>query len=133
MHYFAYGSNMNPKQMSHRCPDAVPLGPAVLRDYVLVERKFADIDRKPGKQVNGMLWDISDNNLRALDRYEGYPELYIRYDVAVIFSGLTLKAIVYEMTEPCKRERNGITYSPAYRNICSVGAAMNRIENAFEL
>ena len=79
MYYFAYGSNMNIKQMSHRCPGAVPIGPAVLMGYVLAERRYADIEKRNGALVNGLLWEISDNNLYALDCYEGYPHLYTRH------------------------------------------------------
>ncbi|NBO33813.1 MAG: gamma-glutamylcyclotransferase, partial [Actinobacteria bacterium] len=34
--YFAYGSNMDPVQMAHRAPDAVPIGTATLRDHDVV-------------------------------------------------------------------------------------------------
>lgn len=42
--YFAYGSNMEPVRMAWRCPGAYPLGRAVLRNYKLTERLYADID-----------------------------------------------------------------------------------------
>jgi len=133
MYYFAYGSNMNIEQMSYRCPDAVPIGSAVLMDYIVVERQYADIERKPGALVNGLLWEISDKSLRALDRYEGYPKFYIRYNVDVMLNDCVLNAIVYEMTESAKRERSGLPYSPDYRKRCSAGAVMHGIKNAFKL
>ena len=42
--YFAYGSNLNVLQMAQRCPDSVGISPAVLSDYKLVERSYADIE-----------------------------------------------------------------------------------------
>ena len=41
--YFAYGSNMNPARMAKRCPGAIDLGGAVLRNHRVVERLYADI------------------------------------------------------------------------------------------
>ena len=42
--FFAYGSNMEPVRMAWRCPGVYPLGRAVLRNYKLTERLYADID-----------------------------------------------------------------------------------------
>ncbi|TET49084.1 MAG: gamma-glutamylcyclotransferase, partial [Dehalococcoidia bacterium] len=36
MYYFAYGVNLNQKQMKDRCPDSKPLFTAVLPNYKLV-------------------------------------------------------------------------------------------------
>ena len=57
--YFAYGSNMNIKQMQERCPGSKPLIPAVLKDYRLTERKYADIDPEPGSCVHGVMCHIT--------------------------------------------------------------------------
>ena len=35
MLYFAYGSNLNPDQMHHRCPEHSVVGLAALRDHRL--------------------------------------------------------------------------------------------------
>lgn len=133
MYYFAYGSNMNIEQMSHRCPDAAPIGPAVLLNYIVIERQYADIEQRPGAQVDGLLWEISELCLRSLDRYEGYPRFYIRYNVDVILNGCMLNTLVYEMTESAKRERSGLPYSADYRKKCSAGAVMHGIKDAFKL
>ena len=34
-YYLAYGSNLNIRQMSHRCPSAIPVGTAIIKDYRL--------------------------------------------------------------------------------------------------
>ena len=47
--YFAYGSNMEPVRMTRRCLGAYPLGRAVLRNYKLTERLYADIDFLEGR------------------------------------------------------------------------------------
>ena len=88
MKYFAYGSNLNIKQMQWRCPNAVPLGAYTLQGYQLVFRFYADIIPVSDKSVKGGLWDksvkgglweISEKDEKLLDRYEGYPTLYEKY------------------------------------------------------
>ena len=77
--YFAYGSNINLDQMSHRCPDAKPLGPVTLDNYELLFRGspggsgFATIAPCEGSQVQGLLWEITPRCERALDFYETRP------------------------------------------------------------
>ncbi len=133
MYYFAYGSNMNSEQMDYRCPGAVTTGHGILWDYALVERKYADIECSPGAWGHGLLWEISDENLRSLDRYEGCPEIYRRCLADIIFDGRKVRAAVYEMTPAAKRERDGIPYSPEYRKLCSDGAVKNGIKDAFKV
>jgi len=131
MYYFAYGSNMNLVYMYLRCPGAVPLGPAVLRDYRVVERGYADIDRSPGDCVHGLLWEVTESDLHAMDLYEEYPEWYIRYEVPVEMDRCEFLAIVYEMTPETKLKSKGEYYSEDYRKICSDGAESNGIINCF--
>lgn len=78
MLYFGYGANTHHGQMSHRCPAATFLGTAELRDYRLAFRGVADVVRDPGSRVIGALWEIDHDDLKALDRFEGYPTLYQR-------------------------------------------------------
>lgn len=133
MYYFAYGSNMNCEQMAYRCPGAVKVDNSMLWNYALVERQFADIEYKEGSWVNGVLWEITAEDLRSLDRYEGYPKFYTRHLADIFFDGCTVGAIVYEMTPAAKELRNGKSYSPEYRKICSEGAEMNGIKNEFKI
>lgn len=96
--YFAYGSNLNQQQMKMRCPKAEPLGPATLKNHRLVFRHVADIEAAPGKETSGALWLITQECLDALDRYEGYPNLYTRYWTDVeTENGETRQAIIYKM------------------------------------
>jgi len=76
-YYLAYGSNLNKEQMAHRCPGAVPVGAVAIMDYELVFRRgFLTIEPKAGSSVPVGIWRISDENEKALDRYEGYPRFY---------------------------------------------------------
>jgi gamma-glutamylcyclotransferase (GGCT)/AIG2-like uncharacterized protein YtfP len=75
MLYFAYGSNLNIRQMQSRCPAAEPLGKLVLPNTRLVFRGVADVIAEKGIECQGGIWRITDECERALDRYEGFdPE-----------------------------------------------------------
>ena len=130
--YFAYGSNLNVLQMAQRCPDSVGISSAVLSDYKLVERSYADIEVAPGKCVHGALYEISENDLKNLDRYEGFPDYYTRQEVTVIDNaGIARKAFVYMMTEEYTMGCYYGTYSENDRQVCSGGAEYWKIPNAF--
>jgi gamma-glutamylcyclotransferase (GGCT)/AIG2-like uncharacterized protein YtfP len=80
--YFAYGSNLNKRQMAVRCPLATAIGPYRLDDAVLVFRGVADVIHKPGAAVFGAIWRITPECEEVLDRYEGirhglYRKVYV--------------------------------------------------------
>jgi phage replication-related protein YjqB (UPF0714/DUF867 family) len=78
--YFAYGSNLCVTQMAARCPDAADPRPAVLNDYdwLINERGVATVEPFVGNRVHGVLWQVSDHDLRVLDSAEGVPVRYRR-------------------------------------------------------
>ena len=81
MLYFAYGSNLNHKQMKKRCKDSRFIKKIILKNYVLTFRSkygAADIEKKNGKNVYGALYNISKSDERRLDIYEEYPTLYTK-------------------------------------------------------
>ena len=101
MYYFAYGSNLNRKQMLERCPDNKPRFVATLPNYKLVfvgwSRKWrggvATIKRFRGEKVPGAVYEISEQCLRQLDRHE---EGYDRLNVTVFDEdGEPIEAITY--------------------------------------
>ena len=99
MKYFAYGMNTNLEQMAARCPGAVCLGPAWINDYALVFRYCADIEPAAGNWCDGVLWEITDDDLVALDALEGYPYHYTRFSVVVHTDRGSETALVYQMTD----------------------------------
>lgn len=97
--YFAYGSNCNLEQMASRCPGATTVGVATLRNYTLLFNGVASISRKNGSEVKGVLWEITQQCERSLDRYEGFPSFYEKKSITVYTDGdTTIKAMVYVMT-----------------------------------
>jgi gamma-glutamylcyclotransferase (GGCT)/AIG2-like uncharacterized protein YtfP len=82
-YYFAYGMNTNVAEMTNRCPNAVSLGRCVLPNFELRFRYHADIDLVPGSAMEGVLWKITPECERALDRLEGYPHYYNKINVVL--------------------------------------------------
>ena len=114
--YFAYGSNINLEQMAYRCPDASVVGPVTLENYELLFRRggFATIMPCEGETVHGLLWSITPDCERSLDRYEGYPRFYDKRMVTVRDGeGRSLSVMAYIMDE---RFREPMLPSSTYYN-----------------
>lgn len=100
--YVAYGSNLNIRQMKYRCPGAKLYGTGVIDNYELQFKgqphsAFATIAPKEGASVPVAVWEISEKNEQALDRYEGYPSHYLKQNVPVQLDGEEVNAMVYIM------------------------------------
>ena len=85
MLYFAYGSNLNHEQMQERCKDSKYIKNVFLEGYKLsfcaISRSYgvANIVKKSGSKVPGGIWEISINDEKELDYYEGFPMKYTKY------------------------------------------------------
>lgn len=100
MVYFAYGSNLSLEQIKRRCPEAIPMVGVYLEDYKLVYNKYADIIPCQGERVYGAIYELSINDLKNLDEFEGYPYLYEKINLKVQDSnGVFYEAFAYVMIE----------------------------------
>ncbi len=80
MLYFAFASNMDPVQMRHRCPDAQVVGLAALHDHRLGFPRWSDDwaggvaspQLAHGETLWGVLYEVSEADLRGADAYEGF-------------------------------------------------------------
>ncbi len=102
-YYFAYGANLNLAGMENRCPGYKKVEAALLHNYKLVFRGVADVVPASGDAVMGALYLLNQEHFKALDRFEGFPNLYIRKVVEVeTLSGKKLQAVIYIMTKKSK-------------------------------
>jgi gamma-glutamylcyclotransferase (GGCT)/AIG2-like uncharacterized protein YtfP len=70
--YFAYGANMDRQAMAERCPRSRALGRARLarhRLFVMAEG-YVSVASDPRASVHGVLWDLAQADVAALDRFE---------------------------------------------------------------
>lgn len=101
--YFAYGSNMESRQMKVRCPDHKIRGVAQLANYTLAFTRWsrswnsgtADILPQRGAIVHGVVYELSLEDLKRLDKFANYPQAYIRQDVVVEVGGARLPVLTY--------------------------------------
>jgi gamma-glutamylcyclotransferase (GGCT)/AIG2-like uncharacterized protein YtfP len=79
--YFAYGSNLSWEQIQKRCPSAKYITNAVLPDHELLftreskttwECGVADAVYKQDGEVWGVVYEINEKDLLALDKNEGF-------------------------------------------------------------
>ena len=86
MYYFAYGSNMAFEQMRRLCGWHFQIvGVAILQDFKFApdKRGFATIEPKPGSKVYGVLYNVDQHAIDALDEFEGYPDVFERPELRV--------------------------------------------------
>lgn len=108
MRYFAYGSNMERVWMKKRCPGAKFVSAALLRDHDITFSRSsamwgggtADLKATPGGSVEGVLWEITEADLKSLDSFEGFPREYIRKTITVEAQGKSVEALVYVVVNP---------------------------------
>lgn len=109
-YYLAYGSNLNTRQMAHRCPTAVVVGTAVIKDYRLKFKgsytgSYLTIEKEKGYEVPVAVWKVEDEDEHYLDCYEGYPNFYYKKEMEIDFISIKrklphhAKAFVYIMHE----------------------------------
>lgn len=109
-YYIAYGSNLNVRQMRMRCPSARIIGTSVLKDYELLFKgsktgSYLTIEKCETGTVPIVIWEVTAQDEKALDRYEGYPNFYYKRELKVKYKGIrtgkhrTVTAFVYIMHE----------------------------------
>ena len=127
-YYAAYGSNLNIHQMRRRCPDARVVGRAALVDYRLLFKgsksgSYLTIVKAEGFSVPVGVWEVTYEDEKALDHYEGFPTFYYKKELMIPVCGIRSgkvrmrKAFVYIMHED---RLYGIP-SSVYVRICRQG------------
>ncbi len=130
-YYIAYGSNMIARRAGLRIPGARIVGKAVLRNYAIRERLYADIVFSPGATVEGVLFRVRPWHVIRLDIFEGAPRTYLRKMVPVTCDGRRLWCWTYMMTGAACAKREGLKYPPWYRRMCSEGARQHGVRDVF--
>ena len=92
-YYIAYGSNLNIPQMRMRCPGARIIGTSVIEDYQLLFKgsktgSYLIIEPMEGAEVPVVIWEVTETDEKALDRYEGYPNFYYKKEMTLDIKGI---------------------------------------------
>lgn len=135
--YFAYGSNLHPPQMADRCPGSRVLHPGVLKGYRLAfsghstrwEGGVATVVAEPSGEVQGLLYDLTEEDQEKLDRFEDFPTVYGRLQVSVVGTdGKLHSAMTYQ-------KRSAGTTAPSLRYFHQIWKAYRafQLDEAFLL
>lgn len=120
INYFAYGSNMAEEVMDEKCPGHTLLGPALLPGFRLAFTRrsvrtgtgVADVVPADGPGVWGVLYELGDADLEALDLKEGSGWAYRRMPVRVQgLDGSEYTAFTYAVIDKQSPE---VTPAPDY-------------------
>ena len=127
-YYIAYGSNLNVPQMRSRCLHATILGTANLKGWELLFKgsgtgAYLTIEPREGGTVPVAVWEVTEADEAALDRYEGFPTFYYKKEIKLQYKGIrtgrrrTVTAFAYIMHE----ERQIGVPSNLYMRTCLEG------------
>lgn len=97
IYYFAYGSNLNLKQMKIRCPEFKLIKAITLDGYRLIFRSVADIEKDSNSKVEGVIFMISNQDERNLDKHEGVPNIYRKEYFNCIIDNNEESVLYYKM------------------------------------
>ena len=127
-YYLAYGSNLSIANMGFRCLNAEMVGTGMLEGWQLVFNSYATIRENKEFNTPVLIWEISEQDEKSLDIYEGFPVVYFKRDFTLPvkdFDGKdlgNLTAMAYIMTPEAEREHSKIPIpSDLYYSIIKMG------------
>jgi len=128
--YYAYGSNMSQLRMEKRGLIPTHKQVAFLDNYEFIINKrsyknpkigYANVKPKEGSIVEGILYEVEDNELQMLDRFEGAPKHYSREMLNLRLSnGTTIEGVVYIANFGWTSPRQ-LKTTPEYKNFILEG------------
>lgn len=126
-YYLAYGSNLDITQMRVRCPSAIPVGTAEIKNCKLEFRgatgcAYLTLSASEGDVVPLGVWLIKDEkDEKNLDKYEGYPHLYRKVKASKVRvktfcnEPIFVDAFLYLMSQALPIKEPSLTYIESCR------------------
>lgn len=138
MYYFGYGSNMLTARLKARVPSATPVATATLDGYELrFHKRSRDGSGKcnvsPSSHndasVHGVIFEVNDSELDALDEAEKRGRGYVRQDVSVRTAASTVDAFAY-VAQPAYIDQALLPYE-WYHAIVVAGAREHALPSSY--
>ena len=128
--YFAYGSNMNVEQMMRRCPDAKKYCNGYIRGYQVIinSRGVATIIKSSKNTVEGVVWAVSDSDIKELDKREGVSRGHYNKNYMRIHTKFGVEqCLVYIASDSKPGEPR-----PGYLDLIRQGAIENKLSERYQ-
>ena len=130
--YFAYGSNMDQARLENRIGKVVKLQAIAVPYWKLTfecgwqDRRFANITMTGLREdkVEGVMYELTERQMRNLDNFEGYPYLYQKMAIPLL-DGRSMDA--YVSFNPLYRSAEGVIAKPEYTQHIINGCKENRL------
>lgn len=141
-HYFAYGTNMDPRLMSANCPGAAAVAAGRLEGFRLEFNVYSDrweggaanLEQDPQAYVWGVVWQVSPEELQTLDTFVGHPTFYRREQVKVQTGDDSVECVTYRVAHQRGFVRPTDAYLARMRSAIRVQGlppeAMDHLEHA---
>jgi hypothetical protein len=110
MFYFSYGSFLDIQTLKKHAPSAKFISKAILPNYEVqfnfLSKTYSGgvtgVEPAPGKSAQGVIYDITEDDLLKLDKVEGVQQgIYFRHKILVLDElGKIVEAETYRTTEP---------------------------------
>ena len=115
IYYFAYGTNVNKKIFLQKFKGAKLIKKYKLKNFKIVFRTkyiIPDLQIKMNSKVHGLIYKIDKNIEKKLDKYEDYPNLYIKK----YFMFKKKKVMFYYMKKKTSVKKPGGYYCKVMKN-----------------
>ncbi len=110
VYHFGYGSNLDHESVKQYCPSSKFVMKAFLPNYEIQFRFWSEQDQggistiieAPGELVQGVIYEIPENELLELDILESVPLGFYTRDLFLVLgeNGLWQKADLYRVADP---------------------------------
>ena len=136
--YFAYGSNLNLRQMKERCPTAKLLGTGRIENHTLLfrghcnEETYLTVEPQQGSFVPVAAFSVEPSDVKALDDYEDVENnLYRIEPVSTEISGHgILSGFWYIMNGGTKRTPTDRYWNAVMEGYADMGFDARLLEEA---
>jgi gamma-glutamylcyclotransferase (GGCT)/AIG2-like uncharacterized protein YtfP len=93
---FVYGTLVSEHTRERLGVEAREIKEGILKNY---QKQGLNVIPKRGTSVPGLLFSVSEGDLKKLDEYEGYPSFYTRDELPIKVGNKTEKAFTYHLGE----------------------------------
>lgn len=111
MYVFTYGILTNTRVMRQFVGKIIDLGRVTLQGYRLELRQYYSVTQDSNSSIEGVLWGITEDDLKKIDYCEGYPVLYQRSEVTV--STGQVAWVYHDCANELSRPEDAVAQSPS--------------------